>query len=137
MRKKLAKRKKEVNIPTKNVLGILTANLIGTICAVIFTLLCSLLLQKAEILSGSLTVYFVVCITLGALINGFVAAKRCSIKGIFSGIISSLPYALIITVIMLFFSKGILNTNTIFLYLAVIIGSTVGGIFSANTKRRR
>lgn len=137
MRKKIAKRKKELTMPVKNITGILTANAVAIICISLFSLLCSLLLMKSQVLPNSLALYFIAGIALGSLINGFIAAKRCTAKGIISGLISGVPLAFIITIFMLIFTKGQIDTKALIAHGTVLICSTFGGIFGANTKRRR
>lgn len=137
MHKKIVKRKKELNLPLKNLVGILTANGVSLICTVFLTVLCSLILMKSQVLSSSLTMYFIGCLALGAVINGLVSSKKCSFKGILSGLLSSLPFAFFITVIMIFFTRGKLSLNTLYIWLTAAVCSTVGGILGANTRRRR
>lgn len=137
MRKKLAKRKTEIPVTTKNVVGIALSTLIGLFAAIMLTVLSSLMLTKSASLSNSAGVYFISCVMIGALITGFIASKKCGFKGIISGVISSIPYSLGITVIMLIFSQGKLDPKTLFLYLGILVCSTFSGIISANTKRRK
>lgn len=137
MRKKLAKRKKEPEAPVKNASGILIANIAALITAILLSLLCSALLLKSPTLSSNLSIYLVACIGIGALLNGFIAAKKCSLKGIVSGLASSVPYTFSVTVIMLFFTKGQLVSKTLIVDLTAVICSVLGGIFGANTRRIR
>ena len=137
MRKKIAKRKKEQSISTKNIIGILLASGIGFIFIVLLTFIASLILTKSLSLTNSTAIYFIVSIAFGALITGFIASKKCEFKGLISGIVASLPLILFITVIMLIFSHGRLIAETIILYLGIIMLSATGGIISANTKRRK
>lgn len=137
MRKKIAKRKKELNLQTKNLLGFLIANIAGLLSTIIFSFLCSMILVKSQILAESLSGYLIGCVILGSLINGFIASKRCVYKGVISGLISSLSFALIITIMMLSFTKGQLASNAFIIHLVIIICSILGGIAGANTKLRR
>lgn len=137
MHKKIAKRKKEISIPTKNIVGILIANAIGLVILFILLIICSMILQRSQTLTENLAIYFTACAAIGSFFNGFTAAKKCTVKGLISGLLTALPYAFIITVIMLFFTKGQLQPTSLILYVAVILSSVTGGICSANTRRRR
>ncbi|MCH5190776.1 MAG: TIGR04086 family membrane protein [Oscillospiraceae bacterium] len=136
MRKKIARRKKERPVPIKNVIGIVVASAVGTVFTVLLTLICSYILMKSEVLSNTVGIYFIACVLCGALLSGFTASKKCTAKGILSGLVTSIPFSLTVIVIMLFFTKGQLAYNTLFLFLGIILFSTLGGIFGANTKRR-
>ena len=137
MRKKIARRKRERPTPIKNAIGIATASVIGIICTVLLSVICSYILMKSEVLSDTVGLYFIACVLCGAILNGFTASKKCTVKGILSGLIASIPFSLTVIIIMLFFTKGQLSFNTLFLCLGIVLCSTVGGIFGANTKRRK
>ncbi len=137
MRKKISKRKNELPITTKNIIGILISCAVGLFTVVVSTLFISLILTKSSVISNSIGGFFIGCNMVSALITGFIASKQCNFKGMISGLITSIPYSLGITIIMLFFSHGQLNLKTIVLYLGIVICSVLGGIISANTKRRR
>ena len=137
MRKKIARRKKERPVPIKNAVGIAVASTVGIIFTVLLTLICSCILMKSEVLSDSVGIYFIACVLCGAFLNGFTASKKCTVKGIVAGLVGSIPFSLAIIIIMLFFTKGQLAFNTLFLCLGIILCSTIGGISGANTKRRK
>ena len=137
MRKKIARRKSERPVPIKNAIGIAIASVVGTICTVLLTLICSYILMKSEVLSNTVGIYFIACVVCGALLNGFIASKKCTIKGILAGLAASIPFSLAVIIIMLFFTKGQLAFSTLFLCLGIILCSAIGGIFGANTKKRK
>lgn len=137
MRKKLSKKKKEMPLVTQNIIGILLSCFIGLVMTVIFTGLLSIALTKSSVITDTVGAYFIGCVMLGAVIAGFIASKRCTFKGILSGFVSSILYSLFVTVVMLFFSNGQINSKTVFLYAGIILCSVIGGILSANTKRRK
>ena len=137
MRKKLTKRKNDMPVRTKNLYGVLVSAVVGFASTILLTLLVSLFLIKSSVLSNTVSIYFVCCVIFGAFITGFMASKMCEFKGVVSGIFASLLYALFVTVLMLFFSHGQLETTTGFLYLGILISSAIAGILSANTKRRK
>lgn len=137
MHKKIASRKKDRPIPIQNAIGIIIANSVGIICTVLMSLICSCILMKSTTLTNAVKIYFIACVVLGAFINGFIASKKCTTKGIISGLASSITFCLIIIIIMLFFAKGQLAFSTLFLCLGMVICSAIGGIFGANTKRRK
>lgn len=137
MHKRPIKRKKELSIPLKNVIGVTVSSVISVIISIIISLIFSLIISKSSELPDSLLLYFIGCIALGSLAGGILSSKLCSFKGIISGLICSMPTSLLITFIMLFFSSGKLDEKTIFMYVIVIVSSVMGGIIGANTKRRK
>ncbi len=137
MRKKAIKRKNDMPIMAKNIVGICISSLIGLILVIILTLFMSAIISKSAVMSNTLPAYFLGCVMIGAIIVGFIASKMCKLKGFVSGLISSIPYGFGITVLMLIFSHGQLSSKTILLYIVIIVCSVIGGIISANTKRRK
>lgn len=137
MRKKISKRKKEIPVSTKNLIAIILAGGIGFLSVIILTFVCALILTKSSTLTSSIAIYFIGSVTIGALITGFLASKKCEFKGLVSGVIASIPLMFFTTVIMLIFSHGRLIPETAILYVGIIIFSAIGGIISANTKRRK
>lgn len=137
MRKKIAKRKKELPLSTKNIIGILLASSIGFISIFFLTLIVSLILANSSGATDSAAIYFIGSVTVGALITGFIASKKCGFKGLVSGVIASLPLIFFIAIVMLIFSHGRLTPETAILFVGIIVFSAIGGIISANTKRRK
>ena len=137
MRKKITKRKKEIPVSTKNIIGILISSGIGSTSIIILTFISSLILTKSSALTNTVSIYFIGSVTIGSLITGFIASKKCTFKGFISGIIASLPLMFYVTVVMLVFSHGRLIPETAILYVGIIVFSAIGGIISANTKRRK
>ena len=137
MRKKITKRKKELPVSTKNIMGILLASSLGFISTIILTLIASLILANSSGSTNSIAIYFIGSVTIGALITGFTASKKCGFKGLVSGVVASLPLMFLITVVMLIFSNGRLIPETAILYVGIALFSAIGGIISANTKRRK
>ncbi len=137
MHKKTTKRKNDISVVTKNIIGIGMSSLIGLIIVIILTLFVSAIISKAAVMSNTLSAYFIGCVMIGGIIAGFIASKMCGFKGIISGVVSSIPYGFGITVLMLIFSHGRLSPKTIILYIGILVCTAVGGIISANTKRRK
>lgn len=137
MRKKIAKRKTELPVATKNIIGILLSGIVGFIMNILLTLIISFALTKSSVLSNSATIYFIASVAISSLITGFIASKRCTFKGVISGAVSSIPLIFLVTITMLVYSGGRLITETVILYIGIIIFSAIGGIISANTKRRK
>ena len=136
LKKKIAKRKISFSIPISNLLGLLFSSGIGIITMVLSSLLVSYIFSKSANFPSYTGVYFCGCVGCGSLISGFLSAKKCNFKGFISGFICSFITLLFTTIIMLFFTHGKLNENTLILFLIIIICSTIGGIISANTKKR-
>lgn len=121
----------------KNVIGITLSSVISIVILVILTALISLILLKSERIADSYIMYFYFCSVFSSLIGGFISSKSCTFKGIFSGLIASLAYNLMLTVILLFFSKGHIRADTGILYALSTLFFVLGGIGGANTKRRK
>lgn len=137
MRKKIAKRKKELPVSTKNILGIILSSSIGFISIIVLTLISSIILTKSTALSNSTTIYFIGSVSIGSLITGFIASKKCEFKGIVCGIVASLPQMILVTIMMLVFSHGRLISKSAILFIGIALFSSIGGIISANTKRKK
>ena len=135
--RKTIKKKKDISSFNKNIIGLGISAIVGTVISVILTLLFSHIFANSETLSDSISVIFVGCIIIGGLSCGIISARLTEFKGIISGIVSSVIYLLIITIIMLFFTDGRLSATTLLLYLGTSIASIIGGILGANIKRRK
>ncbi len=137
MKKRFLRRKNEMSNPIKNIVSLTVSSMLGNILTIILTFLISYIISKSENIPSYLGILFLFCIAAGNILSGIIASKRCNFKGIISGLICSFPNALIITIIMLFFSNSKISEKTLFLYLFIIFCSSVGGIIGANTKRRK
>ena len=137
MRKKMLKRKNDMSATTKNIMGIVMSAVIGTVISLILSLVFSYIFANVEILTNSVSAIFIVCIMFGEFFCGIFSSRLTAFKGIISGVLSSILYSLIITVIMLFFANGRLSTNTLFLYIGILVVGIIGGICGANIKRRK
>lgn len=137
MRKKVLKRKNDMSATARNIIGIIISSVIGAVICLILTLVFSYVFANAEVLTNSVSAIFIACIMLGGFFCGALSSRLTAFKGIVSGILTSILYSLIITVIMLFFSDGRLSGNALFLYIGIIIVGIIGGICGANIKRRK
>lgn len=137
LKKRISKRKKDIPIVNKNFLGLSISNFVGLVFVVILTLLLSAIVSKTAILTNSIGAYFIGSVMIGSIVVGFIASKKSELKGIISGVVSSIIFSFIITILMLLFSRAQLSPKTIFLYIAIVICGTIGGIVGANTKRRK
>ncbi|MCH5169838.1 MAG: TIGR04086 family membrane protein [Oscillospiraceae bacterium] len=121
----------------KNAVGITLSSVISIIILVLLTALVSLFLLKSETVSESYIMYFYFCSAVSSFIGGFISSKRTTFKGIFSGLIASVAYNFLLTIILLFVSVGQIRANTGILYLLSTVFFVLGGIVAANTKRRK
>lgn len=137
MRKKSKSKAKTDSALTKNILGIALSSAISITILGALTAIISVILLKSEQTADSYIVYFYCSSVFSAFIGGFISSKSCTLKGIFSGLISSLAYNLIITIILLFVSQGHLRADTGILYAVTTLFFVLGGIAGANTKRRK
>lgn len=137
MRKKISKKQKEISLPIKSIIGLSVSCLVGAVITIFFSFLFSYILSKSPEITKLSSVYFIVSILIGGLVCGFISTKLLSFKGLISGLLSSVPLIIIIFTIMLFFSNGRLNNFSVIVLFVVLISTTIGGIVSANTKRRK
>ena len=137
MLKNNIKPKNELPLYIKNVINLLISSLIGILFAIIMTFIFSFILSHSESLSKITNLYFIISVYSGGLICGFIATKLLSYKGFVSGLLSGIPFSLIIVILMIVISKQILNVFSYIFILGIIIVCTIGGIIGANTKRRK
>ncbi len=137
MRKKIFKKQNEISFPVKVILGFIIPCLIGTLTTVIISFIFSFILSKSSEITTLSVFYFIISVAIGSLLCGFISTKMLTFKGLISGLVSGIPLSLFIFVIMLYFSNGKLSELSIIILAVILLSSTIGGIISANTKRRK
>ena len=137
MNKKRAKRHMELSAPIKTVLGILFPCLIGVFISILLSIFFSYILSKSPEISKSISLYFIISVLSGAFTCGFTASKLLNCKGLFSGLICSLPFSFVILSIMLLASDGNLSASSLIIICLIILLCVFGGIVSSNMKRRK
>ena len=135
--RKIIKKKNNISSVNKKIIGLCISSFIATLITVILTILFSYIFAHIETLSSSISAIFICCVLAGAILCGSISSRITDFKGIIAGVLSALIYCLLITIIMLFFSDGKLMSGTLFLYLAICLTSTIGGILGANIKKRK
>lgn len=136
MRKKLTKRKEYPEI-IENLIGITISSIVGITITFLLSMLLSFIINKSQYLPQNLSWYLMGAVAIGAFSNGFISTFRCKLKGIFSGLVSAILFSLFITVALLIFSNGHIESKTGLLFVFIFVFSTLGGILGANTKRRK
>lgn len=137
MRKNNKPKSKNSSFLSKNIIGITLSSIISIIILTLLTAIISLILLKSEKLADNYIIYFYFSAILSSFIGGFISSKSCTLKGIFSGLISSLAFNLILTIILLFVSQGHIRADSCILYTITTVFFILGGIAGANTKRRK
>lgn len=137
MRKNNKPKTKSGSTIAKNIVGITVSSVTSIVILIVLSAIISLILLKSESIDNSYIMYFFACAAVSSFIGGFISSKFCTLKGIFSGLISSLVYNLILTIILLFVSDGQIKAITGILYALTTAFFVLGGIVSANTKRRK
>lgn len=137
MRKNNKPKTKSGSTIAKNIVGITVSSVTSIAILIVLSAIISLILLKSENIADSYIMYFFACAVISAFFGGFISSKLCTLKGLFSGLISSLAYNFILTVILLFVSKGHLMALTAILYAISTAFFALGGIIAANTKRRK
>lgn len=122
---------------SKNIIGITLSTVISILILVILTAVISLILLKSEKIADNYIMYFYFCSIISAFIGGFTASKRCTFKGIISGLVTSVVYNFLLTVIILFVCRGHIRADIGILYAVTTVFFILGGIVAANTKRRK
>ncbi len=137
MHKKITKKQKEISLTMKTALGLIIPSVVGTIVAIIVSFIFAYVLSKSPVISKFSIIYFISSIVIGGLICGYISTKMLSFKGLISGLLGGIPLSIFVFIIMLFFSNGQLNEWSIIILVLVLFSSTIGGIISANMKRRK
>ncbi len=137
MGKKNIKKRFVLNAPIKTVLGIIIPCFIGISVSLILSILFSYILSNSSEISEFISLYFIISVLSGAFICGFTGSKLLNLKGLFSGLICSIPFSLCTFLIMFIKSDNQLSISALILFLIILIISTVGGIVSSNMKRRK
>lgn len=137
MGKKIAKKHIELSAPIKTLLGILISCSIGVVVSLVLSVLFSYILSKSPEITKFISVYFIISVLSGAFVCGFSGSKLLSFKGIVSGFICSFPFSILIASVMLFASNGQLSVFSIILFIFIVVLCVIGGIVSANMKRRK
>ncbi len=137
MKKNLVKNYNDLSTPIQIIIGITVSCLIGTISSIILSILFSYVISRSPVISNFISLYFIISVVFGAFVCGFLSSKLLKFKGIISGLISAFSFILLILLIMLIASNGSLSPYVILLVLFVVLFSIVGGIVSANMKRRK
>ncbi len=137
MSKNNTKRRIELSEPIKSIVGIIISSLIGIAVSLILSIFFSYILSKSPEISSFISVYFIISVLFGAFVCGFLGSKLLQFKGLVSGMICSLLYLFITVFIMLFASNGKLSPFVAILLLFIVLFGIIGGITSANMKRRK
>lgn len=137
MGKNRTKRHIELSNPIKIILGITISCSIGVFISFLISVIFSYILSNSPEISRFISIYFIISVLLGAFACGFVGSKLLNFKGLFSGLICSFPFTLIIFSIMLFASNGVLSALSAILFVFIIVICVLGGIVSSNMKRRK
>ena len=97
------------------------------VVAIIITFLLSIfisfIINKSQYLPQNLSWYLMGAVAIGAFSNGFISTFRCKLKGIFSGLVSAILFSLFITVALLIFSNGHIESKTGLLYVFIFVFS--------------
>lgn len=137
MSKKSSKINIEMSMPLKCFIGLIISSVIGILSTFFVSLIFSYLLSNSETITDYVFVYLIFSVIIGGFICGFLGSSFLPFKGLVSGLICSVPYTIIVYVIMFIFSQGNLNTYSFLLPIFIIVSSVVGGITRANLKRRK
>ncbi len=137
MIKNKLKRHVELSFSTKTFIGIVSSCLIGTIFTILLSIFFSYILSKSPEISSFISAYFIISVLSGSFVCGFIGSKLMQFKGLLSGLICSVPFLSIMFFIMIFACDGKIMPHVIILFLFIILFSIIGGITSANIKRRK
>lgn len=137
MQKKLLKRKSEISLPVRNIIGICLSTLSGTISSLLVTVIFSYVLLNSAEISDYYFIYLMFSFIIGGFICGFSGSSTLQFKGIVSGLMCCVPYTIVMYILMFIFSNGKLNGISLLSVLVILISSVIGGITSANIKRRK
>ena len=130
------------NIKTVEEVGIisfLTSFLKGILIAFLFTvvvfLVSAVLLSYTSLPEESIPVISTAVKLIGALISGFIPAKKSGNRGILTGALSGLLYILIIFITAsLTTQESVFNMNLLTTALLCVLSGAMGGIFGVNLR---
>lgn len=137
MLKKINKKYSELSMSVKTFIGIIISALFGFAVSVLLSLLFSYILSNSPEVSSFINIYFIISILFGAFICGFTGNKLLSFNGLLSGLMCSVLYLTIIISLMLIFSDGNIMAYSLVFFIFCVFVSIIGGIVSANMKRRK
>ena len=137
MRKKYIKRKLESPSIISKIINIIISCFVGILISLLMSFAFSFILSHSESLSKFTGVYFIIAVYVGGFSCGFLGTKILSFKGFISGLLCGIPYIIFTIILMLLISKQPLNFYSILFIIGALVSNTLGGIISANTKRRK
>ena len=111
-----------------------TSVLKGVLLYIIGLSLLAIIITKSNSDSGLLYYPIYLFMLFGAFVCGVSAYKKSKGRGFLTGIISSVPYSIIIFLITAILVKFNFNINILWVFLLSAMGGFLGGITAANTK---
>lgn len=126
----MKKKDKSNNVIKTYVVG----TLLGLIMFLIGLLLISLILYRTKSSSAMLYYFPYVFIFLGAFLNAVYCHKRVGNRGFITGIITALPYSLLIILLCAIITDFSATAKLLVVVPISVIGGFLGGVMAANKK---
>ena len=105
----------------------------GSLVYIIGLSLLAIIMDKLKTDSDFIYYIAYIFVMLGGFVCAVSAYKKIKGRGFLTGIISSVPYSVVIFVITAILLKFNLNINILFVFLLSAMGGFLGGITAANT----
>ncbi|HZK21273.1 MAG TPA: TIGR04086 family membrane protein [Oscillospiraceae bacterium] len=118
----------------ENLKTFLISSAFGFVFILLFTALFAYLLTLMKTTDNRIYYFEFLILAAGALISGFISAKKGRGKGLVLGAFSGLPLTLIVLIIPFFMFESIVTSRLLFLAPLILLSAVVGGIIGANKR---
>lgn len=109
---------------------------IGLFFLITLLIMFSMLMINKDIAPKLLPFFMIIASVVSAFVSGFYLSRKIKFRGVIAGFISGLPLLLICLAILTIINKGKINSLPLALFLLTSISGILGGILSANTRKR-
>lgn len=130
------KRETKYNIYERGVILALSA-IVGIIVSVLAVFLAAALCLTLDLGEGVSSGVSGVCLGIGAITSGFIAAKKIKINGVINGLICGIIIYALIMIISLFVSDNGFSMNSVYHLLVTALSSACGGLLGVLSSERK
>lgn len=109
-------------------------NLRGLAVFSVLFFIVAFIMYKTNIEIAALYYLIYIFIILGGFINGVYVYKKVRGRGFLTGIVTSIPYSIVIFLIFCLINSFNISGNILLVFLLTLSGGFLGGVTAANTK---
>lgn len=113
------------------------ASIVGMVVVTLCILLAAAVCLASDISDSFSTLIAGICLGVGALICGYISAKKIRSSGLLNGLFSGLIMMIIVATISLFVSNNLFTVVGISHILICLISASVGGIIGVNFSKKK